>query len=718
MLTPILTLQQYHTAAEHLKETATLRFKTDASGIAVTRWERFQVAFCDLFSFANTVATRKAKVLSAFLDTANKAQSNISQSTILTIYGDQKKLSSRTVKEVMAGLNLNANNTSPPAQTPPYCGTENPDTGIPSKPSESRHETPHQAQPAVHDNILPATENSAQTDIPPEAEAEAEVELEPKISPDLNANLAPTKSDTQCEVPSDAQPMDLTDLVPKTLAKAQHEVQPDIRPNFPPAKANTQNDAPSNAPAKVQADIPPKAELEPELEPEPKISPNLNANLPPSKSITQCDVPSNAQPKAQTDLPPTATREIEPDLRPAETEQASGLQPPVAPNTAREAIPETEGEATPAPASDAASDPTSQAGLASGLQGRRFRPATVQRSRAPGAAAEKEITYAKRLTSNEIATLHNFAGDLLLYAKQNAVANQALWGRDFQKQLLDILTALNTPNALASARPALDLEAMTLNDRAIEPNVLQTLQSVATRLRDKQRPAASSQASALVAPFIRAELNRRAREHYTEQHPLPEAITPTLQKLGESTATAFAKALLGELDKIETLRARRKAAALTTPDMQALRQQLVTQLSDHATTVRTILNQNLPEGAHKTAVLSACLELDRNTRYAEAEKFAQGLKDIGQAPEASTDGLLALLDASQGQSRSERRLGLLLFAAQATPESLSRLKTGLDTQAEALAGDQQTPLRQGMREFILTNLREDFRLLADAAEDR
>lgn len=725
-VTPV-PLDRYQAAAAQLDDSVTLRFKTGGRGIAINYWERSLVRVIDFFSPANTVAARKRAVLDAFFARVQEKHRSFCAQAIWPDNAIPKKLSSRTVNEVTAWISQQSKNEASPVHGYSDNDTERLDIGTLTVVRDKReHKTKTESTgkrvPDMQPDFIaviqgkkmpaiapePASIQPLVADTSPKVPPEADLEIGPQNRPEIQADPK-TAAEPSPEVPPE------TPTQPKVPAGAPSNVVPEGAPK------TAQEDAPEHN-AYVIADIEPRAapEADPEIgaEARPDVRsqsrPEVRPRVPPTaRNTVQIDVLPDAQPKAQTDLPPADRREAEPDLL---ADAPPGLQPPTEKNAGGEAIPGTPNEAPPIPAPGSDTDPVPATGPVSARRPRQFRPATVQRSRSQGLSAETEIAYATRLSSGEIASLRQFAADLLPYVRQNEVANQVLWGPAFKRQLLSFLTALTGANA----GQRLDLNAMTLEGKAIRQDVLQTLQAVALRLGDKPRPAAQQQATVLVAPIIRAELNRRTREHFDEQHPLQDALAPSLRKRPETAPASGVPedALIDALGKVESLRARQKATMLTLPDMQSLRQQLITQAVDHLAAVEMTLGLSLQEGADKTGVIDACLALDKNASYARAREFAHALDSLTRTPEATADKLLALLDAGQGPSSSERHLGLLLFTANAAPASLTRLSEVLDTQAEALTHAAQTLLQQGQREFLLTNLRDDFRRLADTTDDR
>lgn len=103
------TLAQFHVAATQIETTGALRFNAAGTSLAVTRWERFQVAVSDFFSSKESVATRKAEVLTAFLEAVRREQGNFSlQLAEREVVSDGKralKLDSRTVTTAIGRLN-------------------------------------------------------------------------------------------------------------------------------------------------------------------------------------------------------------------------------------------------------------------------------------------------------------------------------------------------------------------------------------------------------------------------------------------------------------------------------------------------------------------------------------------------------------------------------------------------------------------------------------
>lgn len=63
-----ISLNSFHSAANQLEATDTLRFKESGEGIACTGWERFQVTFFDIFRSGKTIAAKKAEVLQLYTE--------------------------------------------------------------------------------------------------------------------------------------------------------------------------------------------------------------------------------------------------------------------------------------------------------------------------------------------------------------------------------------------------------------------------------------------------------------------------------------------------------------------------------------------------------------------------------------------------------------------------------------------------------------------------
>lgn len=107
-------LADFHAAALQrnagLKEGSdtTLRFKTDGSGFAVSWADRFRVRVADFFASDETVAARKAAVLSAFLaavgENHDEMAAALAESTVQPTGSRQTRLSSRTVSTVMTEI--------------------------------------------------------------------------------------------------------------------------------------------------------------------------------------------------------------------------------------------------------------------------------------------------------------------------------------------------------------------------------------------------------------------------------------------------------------------------------------------------------------------------------------------------------------------------------------------------------------------------------------
>lgn len=69
-----ISVNDFRVAAQQLGDNANLRLKEDGSGIATSGWERFKVAFFDLFRSADNIAAKQTETVKTFLSAVRREQ--------------------------------------------------------------------------------------------------------------------------------------------------------------------------------------------------------------------------------------------------------------------------------------------------------------------------------------------------------------------------------------------------------------------------------------------------------------------------------------------------------------------------------------------------------------------------------------------------------------------------------------------------------------------
>lgn len=94
----LISLQQFRKAVQRLDDDTTLRLREDGRGLAVSRWQRFQVAVCDLFRSKQAISASKSLALFAFFNAIEEAQGGeMKRQAERTILPSPPRLTARTV---------------------------------------------------------------------------------------------------------------------------------------------------------------------------------------------------------------------------------------------------------------------------------------------------------------------------------------------------------------------------------------------------------------------------------------------------------------------------------------------------------------------------------------------------------------------------------------------------------------------------------------------